>query len=443
MKELQAAQVTTEMRMPKLVVGLGLTGWSIVRHLASRGETFVVTDTRPRPPYYESLLRDYPEIRFVPDMDLARLEDFAEVITSPGIAVEGSPIGDIELFAREADAPVIVITGSNGKSTVTMLVVEILRGAGKTVAVGGNIGTPALDLLVGDKPDFYVLEVSSFQLETTYSLCAASAAVLNISEDHMDRYASLNDYAQAKFRAFEQARYAVINRDDPWVRQFTGAQKSVSFGLDAPEDGQFGIEQSEGKRFFVHGHRRLAEAADMTLKGEQNTANMLAAMALVSAAGVELGPAAVELGTRYQGLPHRCQVVGRWNQVTWINDSKGTNVGATLAAIEGCDPPIILILGGMGKGADFTLLARALHRRVRHVVLFGQDSDLIADVIRGAVYDEKWLSQKSSLAEVVKEARLRSRPGDTVLFSPACASFDMFDGFEQRGEAFMELVRGH
>ncbi len=440
--------IVAERRQPvpesALVVGLGITGFSVVRHLAPTGCRITVADSRQRPPYLDQVKQRFPDVNLVMGrIPCQRFAEFDEVITSPGIKVTGSgnaklPISDIELFARAANAPVIAVTGSNGKSTVTMLVTNMLLAAGHAVRTGGNIGVPALDLLEGGRPDFHVLELSSFQLENTRTLKPLVATVLNISADHMDRYTGLNDYADAKLRIFRGARHCVINRDDRITEKRTASASShCSFGMDAPyNDRDFGIVRRMGERFIAHGSKALARVDRMTLQGEQNIANALAAFALVQSAGVGLTANVVCAALDYSGLPHRCEMVREINRVKWINDSKGTNQGATIAAIKGLRRPMILILGGQGKGADFSAMADVIDDRVAHSFVYGEDADRIVACFR----KESTVTRVDTLDEAVERSFRLARPGDTVLFSPACASYDMFDSYEHRGNRFRQQV---
>ena len=429
-----------------LVIGLGLTGYSIVRHLYSQGTEITVADSRLNPPYLVQVKNEFPDVEIiVGQIPLDRFSEFGEIVTSPGVDIgvtlnseTGRLIGDIELFARHADAPVIGITGSNGKSTVTMLVSEILAGGGYCVKTGGNIGTPALDLLDGEKPDFYVLELSSFQLEATYSLALKSATVLNISEDHMDRYETLDDYVLAKSRIFDHAESVVVNRDEPrLVAPTVNDIKVVSFGLSVPEnDCEFGVRMVAGSRHLGFGDSVLAPESELVLQGEQNISNILAAMALVSAAGIELTKPMIGAAIKYGGLPHRCEIVTESKSVKWINDSKGTNVGATVAALKGFKHGVVLIAGGKGKGANFEELSREILNSVKYTILIGEDAEKIDRTLDPS-------SERSiavSLDAAVSLAMKVADPGNVVLFSPACASFDMFDNYEHRGNVFKQLV---
>lgn len=432
-----AATKLQKSEQPLLVVGLGLTGWSVVRHLNSRGESVVVTDTRKAPPFLEQMRDHYPDVPFVVDLPIDDYKSYREVVVSPGLAaMTDFAIGDIELFAREARAPVIGITGSNGKSTVTTLVGQMLNTGGYSVLVGGNIGTPALDLLDLPIPDFYVLELSSFQLETTTSLSPCAAVVLNVSEDHMDRYLDVNEYVKAKLRIYDSASCKVINRNDAIVGRSKETPEGISFGLDLAASGHYGIVVESDKDYLARGQQKLAPISDLVLQGRQNVANVLAAMALIECAGIELNQVMIEAALNFKGLPHRCELVGTWEGVSWINDSKGTNVGATLAAINGVGGPVVLIAGGQGKGADFSALESAVNRSVKAAVLIGED----ATVIEAAISGQTEVVIADSLNQAVELAAAHTLPGDTVLFSPACASFDMFESYEHRGNRFRELV---
>ena len=429
-----------------LVVGLGMTGYSIIKHLAKKPCNITVADSRDLPPYFGQVKNDYPEVELLMGkIPFNTFDQYDQIIASPGVdmseakQLQSPLIGDIELFAQNVDRPVIAITGSNGKSTVTMLVSELLKAAGMQVKTGGNIGTPALDLLEGDSPDIFVLELSSFQLECTYSLKPASSTILNISEDHMDRYDDLDQYIDAKLKVFRHADKLVFNRDDQYVnsKRVNAAQAGISFGLDSPPGkDDFGVVEREQGRCMVRGKEILARVDQSILQGNQNTANILAAFALVESAGVALKPNVVRAALLFGGLPHRCELVKEQEDVKWINDSKGTNVGATIAAIKGFSQPVILILGGKGKGADFKPLANAISEKVIHTILFGED----AEIILSDLEKTRETHRVTTLEEAVILAKTLSHPDNVVLFSPACASFDMFDNYEHRGNVFKQLV---
>ncbi len=437
-----------------LVVGLGKTGLSCARYLAGRGHQVAVTDTRDRPPGLEALERELPGVAvFLGGFEPEVFRAAGQLVVSPGVAIShplieavrqrGVPVlGDIELFATEARAPIAAITGSNGKSTVTSLLGIMARAAGRNAAVGGNLGEPVLDLLDGDV-ELYVVELSSFQLETTDSLGAQVAAVLNISPDHMDRYPSLEAYAAAKARIFQGAGSAVINRDDPWVcRMLPPDLPCRGFTLAPPAGEDYGLAERQGTLWLMRGGEPLLPAAEVRLAGRHNLANGLAALAMGEACGLPQA-SMLESLRRFEGLPHRTQLVRERRGVRWFNDSKGTNVGATVAALEGLSDPnepgrVVLIAGGDGKGADFSELAPVVERTARAVVLIGRDGPAIGAVLDGRTE----LVSAPTLEEAVRLAADLASPGDQVLLSPACASFDMFRDYQHRGEVFTAAVRG-
>ena len=432
-----------------LVVGLGATGLSCARFLARRGVEVAVTDSREQPPALAAMQQELPDIAlFLGGFDREAFARAERIVVSPGVSLQEplladaqrrgvEVIGDIELFARSVTAPVVAITGSNGKSTVTTLVGAMARRAGKDVRVGGNLGVPALDLIQEQEPELYVLELSSFQLESVSSLRACAATVLNVSADHLDRYDSLESYAQAKQRIYQGAAVQVVNRDDPVACALAGAGGSVvGFTLQAPRGADFGIATVGNARWIARGSERWMPAAEVRIPGRHNLANALAALALGEAAGLERA-AMLQVLREFQGLPHRAQWVGDFQGVRWFNDSKGTNIGAALAAIRGFDGPLVLIAGGRGKGADFHQLAEGMDDRVKAVVLLGEAAQEIADALAGRV-DTVFVSD---MANAVRSAATLARRGDTVLLSPACASFDMFNDYQHRGEVFMQAVR--
>jgi UDP-N-acetylmuramoylalanine--D-glutamate ligase len=438
----------------RVVVGLGKTGLSVVRYLVAQGYKVAVTDTRMEPPNLADLPDDVD--CHLGGLDQALLCSAQEIILSPGLALtepaimaaraKGIPvIGDIQLLRRATAVPIVAITGSNAKSTVTTLVGEMAANAGRRVAVGGNLGKPALELL-DDDPELIVLELSSFQLETTSSLGAAVAVVLNISEDHMDRYNDMLAYHQAKHRIFQNCIRFVTNRDDPLTQPLVAdAIGKQSFGLGAPDINDFGVLRDlDGTVWLARGRHRLMNANEMKIRGNHNVANALAALALGEAVAL---PMDVMLQTlrEFAGLAHRCQFVAEHAGIGYYNDSKGTNVGATLAAIDGLGGSIApqqgrvaVILGGVGKGQDFKPLAASLTRYGRVAVLIGEDAEMIAAQIAGAVE----ILYADSLEQAVVLARQEAQAGDVVLLSPACASFDMFLNYEDRGEQFVSCVRG-
>ncbi len=436
-----------------LVVGLGQTGVSCARHLRARGIPVAVTDSRAEPPGLAALRAELPDVALFINGFCADAFAAAErIVLSPGVPLtepnvqaaraRGVPvIGDIELFAQAVAAPVVAITGSNGKSTVTSLVGLMGRLAGLRVAIGGNLGEPALDLLADDV-ELYVLELSSFQLEVIESLRPRVATVLNLSPDHMDRYPDLAAYAAAKERVFRGCEAAVVNLDDAGVcRMRSGDAVRRGFTLGRPQGADFGVCEHQGASWLCRGSEPWMQAAELRIPGRHNLANALAALALGEAAG--LPRAAMLAGLRaFEGLPHRSALLAERRAVRWYNDSKGTNPGATVAALEGLASPtgpdrVVLIAGGDGKGADFTPLAAAVERAARAVVLIGRDAPQIAEALAGRVP----VYHASDMDEAVRQAATLARPGDCILLSPACASFDMFDNYEHRGEAFAAAVK--
>jgi UDP-N-acetylmuramoylalanine--D-glutamate ligase len=433
-----------------LVVGLGTTGLSVVRYLASQEKDFAVTDSRLSPPGKDELSKNYPQVPYYFGGFSAKV--FAQpkqLIVNPGIAVATNEIqqakdngaeiiGDIELFAREAKAPVIAITGSNGKTTVTTLLQLMAEKSQVIAQTGGNIGTPALDLITledVEKTELYILELSSFQLETTSSLKTATAVVLNISEDHLDRYKGLEHYAATKGLIYNNCQQPVVNRDDIAAMALAQGKETISFGLDKPKDGHYGLRQKNNKTWLAKGEQCLLAVDEIKLPGKHNQANALAALAIGEIIGLKQ-QAMLDVLKEYAGMDHRTQWVAQIDQVDWYNDSKGTNVGATLAALQGLDGIIVLILGGQGKGADFSPLKEAVRKNARAVVLIGEDADLISLILDGVVPEVR----ADSMAHAVELAANNAQPGDKVLLSPACASFDMFANYQVRGYEFIDCV---
>lgn len=433
-----------------LIVGLGITGLSVARYLARLGRRFVVADKAPKADTLALFQREFPQAKILlGEFDYSQWQGVTEIILSPGVPrkhpaiaaalADGLPvIGDIELFVRAARAPIVAITGANGKTTVTTLVGEMAKTAGIRVRVGGNLGTPALDLL-DDSAALYVLELSSFQLESTFSLKAAAATILNITPDHMDRYDSLQEYAFTKQRIYKYARHLVVNRDDPLTFPPLAQDAQVTrFGLAEPDLKDFGLRRESDGLYLALGLRNLMAVAELKLRGLHNCANALAALALGRA--VEIPEAAMlETLRNFSGLPHRCQWVASHKGVDFINDSKATNIGATEAALSGlaqAQPHIVLIAGGDGKGADFAPLVNVIRRCVKAVTLIGKDAEKLAAVCK------PWVPVVvcASFAEAVRKAAEFAAPGDTVLLSPACASLDMFKNYEDRGQQFRQLV---
>ena len=439
----------------RMIVGLGMTGLSCARYLASRQMQFTMVDSRQQPPELDTFASEFPdnELR-LGDLQAAGLCEATELLVSPGVSLSEPAIAaaisqgvsirsDIDLFREAVSAPIVAITGSNGKSTVTTLVGMLLQSAGKSVCVGGNIGVPVLSLLNQPEPDIYVLELSSFQLERCEPLNAEVATVLNMSPDHMDRYASMVSYHLAKHRIFRGCRQVVVNRADPLSRPLVpDSVKQWTFGLDQPDFGGFGLIQAEGESWLAFHFEPLVPVSSLKLVGRHNHENALAALAIVHALGVELANCLPAL-QQFEGLPHRCQFVAEWQSITFYNDSKGTNPGASMAAISGfAEGTVVLIAGGQGKDLDFSVMQDVVSRYCRALVVIGESAQ---------EFEQLFSSQlpvliADSMSVAVREAAKNALPGDTVLLSPACASFDMFDNYQHRGDCFIaavhELVAG-
>ncbi len=433
-----------------VVVGMGSTGMSCTRYLLQRGCNVILMDTRELPPNIEQIHREFADLeQHFGGLDAQILNKAIQVVLSPGVSLHEPAlvsaqqagveiIGDIELFARQAKAPVLAITGSNGKSTVTAMLAEILRADGCNVHAGGNLGPPALELLSAAQADVFVLELSSFQLETTSSLECEAAAVLNLSPDHLDRYANYAAYVAAKARLFAQTEHLIVNQDDPEVMALDSAgRKVLGFSLN-PHTNALATRTGCGPEAWLSlAGEAVLPVAELGVAGRHNHANALAAMALASCLDVNTESMAKAL-REFHGLAHRCQCVCRHHGVSWINDSKGTNVDATMAAIRGLENGrnLILIAGGDGKQQDFTALARLIDRHVQQLILIGRD----APVIEQALTPGQSCAHAGDLDEAVVLAEKFAQAGMIVLFSPACASFDMFRNYQARGDAFIEAV---
>lgn len=436
----------------KVVAGLGISGVSAVNFLYEKGYRVAVTDSRAVPPGHDQIPAGVQTSFGQFDQDL--LLSAEEIIISPGLdpklpeiqaaIAKGIPvISEIQVLRRATDKPIVAITGSNAKSTVTTLIGLMAENAGKKVAVGGNLGRPALDL-TKDDPDLYILELSSFQLETTSNLNAEVAVVLNLSEDHLDRHGDMMGYHTAKHRIFQGVKKVVHNRDDSLTRPLVpDATPMQSFGLNAPDMNQYGVlRETDGTMWLARGRERLLKSSDMYMQGTHNVANALACLALGEAIDLPLDSMLETLKT-FKGLEHRCEFVKAVNGVRYYNDSKGTNIGATLAALDGLGAAIevqqgkvAIILGGQGKGQDFTALRDSLSKFAKVAVLIGEDRPVIEKAIEGTTT----LLHAESLAEAVALCQQNTQPNDVVLLSPACASFDMFSGYPQRGHQFVALV---
>jgi len=427
-----------------VVVGLGVTGLSVVKHLLKLELNLAikVIDTRQEPPGKNDL--DSRAELHTANWNMDWLLDADLIVVSPGVALAAPEIqqaikkgilviGDIELFAWAAKAPIIAITGSNGKSTVTDLTGVLATSAGINVGVGGNIGTPALDLL-NDSCELYILELSSFQLETTSNLELIAAAFLNLSEDHMDRYDGMSSYRQAKLRIYRNAQNIVVNEDDPetYPNRVLSSQNVISFGL---ESGQFTLSSIDGVKWLSNGSKAIFPLSELSLVGKHNVANVLTVLALLTSAGIDYEKT-LEALKSYNGLTHRCQVVVDNKGIQWVNDSKATNVASSLAALSGLDiqGTLHLLVGGVGKGADFSELAPVLAKLRVKLYCFGKDGDQFMPLHSTAT---RW----KSIDDIVESISLTLEVGDMVLLSPACASFDQYKNFMARGNAFTQMAK--
>ena len=436
----------------KVVAGLGISGVAAVNFLHEHGYRVAVTDSRKTPPGHDQIPSDVQTSFGQLDQEL--LLQAEEIVISPGldpqlpeiqaaIAQGIAVVSEIQILRRFTDKPIMAITGSNAKSTVTTLIGLMAKDAGVKVAVGGNLGRPALDL-TKDDPELYILELSSFQLETTSNLHAEVAVILNMSEDHLDRHGDMMGYHTAKHRIFQGVKKVVYNRDDSLTRPLVpDATPMQSFGLNAPDMNQYGIlKENDGTMWLARGRERLLKSSEMYIQGTHNIANALACLALGEAIGLPLASMLETLKT-FKGLEHRCEFVKEVQGVRYYNDSKGTNIGATLAAIDGLGAAIepqqgkvAIILGGQGKGQDFTALRDALSKYAKLAVLIGEDRAVIEQAIAGTTT----LLHAASLQEAVELCQQHTQAHDVVLLSPACASFDMFKGYSERGHQFVECV---
>ena len=435
-------------RKKDLVLGLGKTGLSVARYLARNDVDAIYVDTRDEPPGIDELTHICADAEVVlGEAPQKLLKKTSRLIVSPGIA-DSEPfltaardagidiVSDIELFVDEAKAPLVVVTGSNGKSTVTTLLALMCEAADKTGLAGANLGVPALDLLLEDEPDFYILELSSFQLQRTSRLPAAVAVLLNISPDHLDWHASEAEYRAAKYRIFDQAETAVFNRaDEQSASRIADGVPTLSFGMDEPEAGEYGLVADAGELFLARGEQLLISVADVALVGTHNHANCLAALAAGQLMGLDISPM-LQVLNEFPGLPHRMQAVADYRGIHFINDSKATNVGAAIASVDSIRGAVVLIAGGQGKGGDFDRLAKSTVGHLRAAVVIGEDADEIEAAFAGLTPTER----ADDLRAAVDRAAALAETGDTVLLAPACASFDMYPDYQARGEHFTRLV---
>ena len=440
----------TDLHYDAVIVGLGKTGLSCFRYLSNQGLNVAITDSREEPPELLELKAEFESASvYLGQINEQVLLASDQIILSPGVSLDNKSIklsiennipvfGDIELFCQKAQAPIIAVSGSNGKSTVTTIVAEMTRLAGLKTYVGGNIGIPALDLLSDSTPDLYVLELSSFQLETTYSLNAHASVVLNVSPDHMDRHSSLKDYANTKKRIYSGQGLMVLNKDEEYIHSIMDSKRdTIYFSLDAPEGENFGLINHNNEVWLSQGNEKIINKNQLKIKGEHNISNALAAMALAGAVNVPTNIMADVL-KNFTGLEHRCQLVREIDNVSWYNDSKATNVGACIASITGlCElGNIILIAGGDSKGADLSGLNPIVKKYIKRVFLFGIDANKLADVM-GSDVDKEFVN---NMNEAVKGASKIADPDDIVLLAPACSSLDMYKNYQQRGDAFISAI---
>jgi UDP-N-acetylmuramoylalanine--D-glutamate ligase len=434
-----------------LIIGLGQTGLSCARFLSVRGFNVAVMDTREEPAALTVLHEELPEVIVhtggLNEDWIARSD---VIVLSPGIdprvdAINKAKnmgktiIGDVELFTHYVDTPVIAITGSNGKSTVTTMLAEMAVTAGKKVEVGGNLGSPALSLITDPAPDFYILELSSFQLETVSSLDAFAAVVLNVTPDHLDRYDNVQQYQDMKTRIYRGSGIMVINNDEPLASMWRAENRHmISFGLNEQVENDFGVIDVDGELWLAHQQTPLLACHELKISGQHNVSNVLATLALGYAMQLDMLSMLTAI-KNYTGLAHRCQLVAEHNGVKWIDDSKATNVGACEAALKGFNQPnqIILIAGGVGKDQDFSTLFDTVDKHVKHYILLGKDAPLL----QAELPKSKFAAQATDMVDSVRKAAKLAVEGDIVLLSPACASFDMFDNYMARGNAFVQAVK--
>ena len=432
----------------ELVYGLGATGLSVARYLKRNDVNAIYYDSRQDAPGLDELMSLDADAEVVlGDNTKGLLKKAKRIIVSPGIPDDDdflqdarkkkiAVVSDIELFAAKVTAPVAAVTGSNGKSTVVTLLALMCDAADVPALAGANLGLPALDLLAEDTPEFFVLELSSFQLQRLPELSADVAGVLNVSADHLDWHSSEEEYRAAKYRIFRGAKAVVFSRDDDEAPTHIAKDiPQLSFGLDEPGDGQYGLRTEDGVGFLARGQQLLLSVDDMALVGRHNLANALAALAMGQLMGLELPPM-LQVLNQFPGLPHRMQRVNRVGAATYINDSKATNVAATIASIKSIDGFVVLIAGGEGKGGDFDQLAKSVHMRLRGAVLIGEDGPAIGDALNGLAPTHS----AETMQEAVACAADMAEPGDTVLLAPACASFDQYENYQQRGDAFCQAV---
>lgn len=433
-----------------LVYGLGKSGLSVARFLNRQNITAGFVDTRDNPPCLDELKELIPDAGVVlGESPKVKFDKISRLIVSPGISDSDAlvqaardanveVVSDIQLFVDAVDKPFVAITGSNGKSTVATLLALMCKASDKAALAGANLGEPALDLLDHDKPELYVLELSSFQLQRTHTLPASIAVLLNISPDHLDWHTNEEEYRAAKYRVYAECQAAVWNRDDDEVADhIPESAERLSFGFDVPPEGHYGIVIDGDQKFLARGDQLLLATDDIAMVGKHNQANALAALATGELIGLELS-AMLQVLHEFPGLAHRMQYVARVDGVDYINDSKATNVGAAIASVESVDGLVVLLAGGQGKGGDFDALANSVHKYLRAAVLYGEDGPAIASALEGLTE----ISNAEDLSAAIAAATTLAREGDTVLLAPACASFDQYPNYKMRGEDFCQIVQG-
>lgn len=431
-----------------LVIGLGATGLSCVRYLVLKNIPVAVADTRENPPKLAEFQCEFPNVPvYLGKFSNEVFSKAAVLVVSPGVSLEEPcikqcieknipVIGDVEIFARDAKASIVAITGSNGKSTLTTLMGELIKNAGHSAIVCGNIGLPVLEAIMQPVPDYYVVELSSFQLDTTFSLKAKVASVINVSPDHMDRYATVADYLASKQRVYQRCENAVVNADEPSVwEKLTFEKTPVAFTLQKPQNGMWGL--SDG--YLMWGEKKIIAINGLLLQQRHNCQNFLAALAMGTILQLPIEKMCETL-RHFSGLDHRCQLVNTIHGVAWYNDSKATNVGAAIAAIESMSHSVngqlILLAGGDSKGVSLLPLQEPVKRHVAHVILLGKDADLLQNTLQ----DCAQITRVNTMQEAVSVAKTIAQPGDAVLLAPACSSLDQYENYMARGNDFIRAV---
>ena len=438
----------TDRNHERVIIGLGKTGVSVARHFCSRGMPFIVADTRDNPSGLGAFRQEFPETRvFSGALSEELFVDAKQIIVSPGVDTRDPAIqsavahgaecyGDIELFANANHIPVVAITGSNGKSTVTQLVTDMACATGVQAYAGGNIGRPALEILECDDAELFVLELSSFQLESTRLLRTRVSTVLNVSADHMDRHETIERYSGIKAKIYSHAACSVINRDDKYVTKMKTSGVVTEFGMGPPVGQGFGLLHQGSRAFLAKNDQCLFPANELAIQGESGILNALAALAIGDVLGLSMEKMLLTLAS-FKGLPHRLSWVGKFQGIAWYNDSKGTNIGATVTSLRSLKSNIVLLAGGVFKGGNLDHFRAAVAKHAKHVILLGQDADLLQEALHGATQ----IHSVDSMRDAVIRAQHLSVAGDKVLLSPACSSFDMYEDYSERGKDFENCVR--